>query len=54
MLKSFRVAGSGYMQNSVAGSVLNGPIFRHCFSSVEGNISSGLGIAVILKEEGGE
>ncbi|KAF3624481.1 putative serine/threonine-protein kinase WNK1 [Capsicum annuum] len=54
MLKSFRVAGSGYMQNSVAGSVLNGPVFRHCFSSVKGNISSGLGIAVILKEEGGE
>ncbi|XP_059304026.1 probable serine/threonine-protein kinase WNK3 [Lycium ferocissimum] len=54
MLKNFRVAGNGYMQNSVAGSVLNGPIFRRCFSSVKGNISSGMGIAVILKEEAGD
>ncbi|XP_009628331.1 putative serine/threonine-protein kinase WNK3 isoform X2 [Nicotiana tabacum] len=54
MLKNIRVAGNGYKQNSVAGSVLNGPIFRRCFSSVKGNISSGLGIAVILKEEAGE
>ncbi|XP_004236270.1 probable serine/threonine-protein kinase WNK3 isoform X2 [Solanum lycopersicum] len=54
MLKNFRVAGNGYMQNSVAGSVLNGPSFRRCFSSVKENISSGLGIAVILKEEAGE
>ncbi|KAL3374501.1 hypothetical protein AABB24_006137 [Solanum stoloniferum] len=53
MLKNFRVAGNGYMQNSVAGSVLNGPSFRRCFN-VKGNISSGLGIAVILKEEAGE
>lgn len=54
MLKNIRVAGNGYKQNSVAGSFLNGPIFRRCFSSVKGNISSGLGIAVILKEEAGE
>lgn len=54
MLKNFRVAGNGDEQNSVAGSVLNGPIFRHCFSSVKGSVSSGLGIAVILKEEVGE
>ncbi|KAJ8553942.1 hypothetical protein K7X08_024620 [Anisodus acutangulus] len=54
ILKNFRVAGNGYTENSVAGSVLNGPIFRRCFSSVKGNISSGLGIAVILKEEAGE
>ncbi|TMX01349.1 hypothetical protein EJD97_024678 [Solanum chilense] len=54
MLKNFRVAGNGYMHNSVAGSVLNGPSFRRCFSSVKENISSGLGIAVILKEEAGE
>ncbi|XP_049395066.1 probable serine/threonine-protein kinase WNK3 isoform X3 [Solanum stenotomum] len=53
MLKNFRVTGNGYMQNSVAGSVLNGPSFRRCFN-VKGNISSGLGIAVILKEEAGE
>ncbi|KAG5618061.1 hypothetical protein H5410_017885 [Solanum commersonii] len=53
MLKNFRVAGNGYMQNSVTGSVLNGPSFRRCFN-VKGNISSGLGIAVILKEEAGE
>ncbi|XP_055825704.1 probable serine/threonine-protein kinase WNK3 [Solanum dulcamara] len=54
MLKNFKVAGNGYMQNSVAGSTLNGPSFRLCFSSVKGNISSGLGIAAILKEEAGE
>ncbi|OIT31671.1 putative serinethreonine-protein kinase wnk2 [Nicotiana attenuata] len=54
MLKNIRASGNGYKQNSVAGSVLNGPIFRRCFSSVKGNISSGLGIAVILKEEAGE
>nr|XP_009779089.1 PREDICTED: probable serine/threonine-protein kinase WNK3 isoform X2 [Nicotiana sylvestris]XP_016478948.1 PREDICTED: probable serine/threonine-protein kinase WNK3 isoform X2 [Nicotiana tabacum] len=54
MLKNIRASGNGYKQNSVAGSFLNGPIFRRCFSSVKGNISSGLGIAVILKEEAGE
>lgn len=54
MLKNLRVGGNGYMQNSLDGSVLNGSSFRRCFSSVKGNISSGLGIAVILNEEAGE